>query len=88
MININFKIELTIDRWGSIKSFSGSTPFPHKYWEFNINRCPEIISFDFSWYIRTDHAGIEIWVGLFGYALQFRFYDNRHWDSKNNCYEV
>lgn len=88
LIRLKFDIGLPIDRWGTIRSFSGDTPFSYKYWEFNIDRCSQIISFDFSWKIRTDHAGFEIWVGLFGYALQYLFYDDRHWDNKKGCWET
>lgn len=32
------------------------------------------------WTRRCDHAGIEIVLGLLGYGIHFRIYDNRHWD--------
>jgi hypothetical protein len=85
MINFNFKIELPIDRWETIWSTTGKTPFPHKYWDFDFFRSADIVSFEFSWKTRTDHAGVNVGVGLFGYSVDFRFYDSRHWDDENNC---
>ena len=86
MINFNFNIQLPIDRWGNIWSTTGKTPFPHKYWDFSFHRSPDIISFEFSWKTRTDHAGVNLWFGLFGYVVEFVFYDGRHYDNENNCW--
>ncbi len=88
MINFNFRTQLPIDRWGIIWSTAGKTPFPHKYWDFDFSRSPDIISFEFSWKVRTDHAGVNVEIGLFGYSADFTFYDDRHWDNENNCYEA
>lgn len=87
MIYLRFTIQLPIDRWGTIKSYTGKLPFNHKYWEFNVYKSSQLFSFNFEWKTRTDHAGIEFEFGLFGYSLEFMFYDDRHWDYKNNCYE-
>jgi len=31
---------------------------------------------------RQSHAGMDLWLGIFGYAVNLQFYDNRHWDSE------
>jgi hypothetical protein len=46
------------------------------------------VSFHFNWTVRQSHAGLELEAGVFGYCIQFTFYDNRHWDYENNCYEL
>jgi hypothetical protein len=37
--------------------------------------------------IREDHAGGRILINILGWEAELRFYDNRHWDYKNNCWE-
>jgi hypothetical protein len=39
-----------------------------------------LVSFVFDWTRRQSHAGLDIEIGLFGYAAHFNFYDNRHWN--------
>jgi len=46
------------------------------------------VSFMFNWAIRQSHAGLDLEAGIFGYCVHFNFYDCRHWDVKNNCYET
>lgn len=36
---------------------------------------------------KTDHAGINLWLGLLGFEVGLHFYDTRHWDIKNNRWE-
>ncbi len=35
----------------------------------------------------TDHAGFTFELCLFMRELSFRFYDLRHWDYENNCWQ-
>ena len=35
----------------------------------------------------VDHAGIEFSIELFGITKTVKFYDFRHWDNDNNCWE-
>jgi hypothetical protein len=44
------------------------------------------ISFDIS-PIRRNHAGVSLTLSIFGRFLEMEFYDNRHWNSKQNCWE-
>lgn len=41
----------------------------------------DIVAFDFRLSAMTDHAGLDLWLGLLGYAVNLQFYDSRHWDS-------
>ena len=36
----------------------------------------------------SDHAGPNIVIGAFGYLLHLGIYDCRHWNYKNNTWEV
>lgn len=87
MINFDFSIKLPIDRWENIWSASYKTLFPHKYLDFDFYRSSDLIHFSFSWEARKDHAGFEIDFGLFCYSAFLMFYDNRHWNSLENCWE-
>lgn len=33
-----------------------------------------------------DHAGASICFSIFGFEINFRIYDHRHWDYKNNTW--
>ena len=60
----------------------------NKTWEFEIARYSYTFAeISFHWTTRTDHAGVELEIGLFGYSASFKIYDNRHWDRKLNTWE-
>ena len=44
--------------------------------------------FEFSIDQKRDHGGLIFTLGLFGYSLNFQFYDTRHWDIENDDYEI
>lgn len=87
MIILNFSIALPSYISKTLYDKSGKTPFPNKYWEFNLYRCPILISLEFSLRFKTDHAGITVSFGILGHMIEFMIYDNRHWDYENNCWE-
>lgn len=35
-----------------------------------------------------DHAGPSLTLEVFGYFLNFKIYDTRHWDYEKGCWEV
>ena len=37
--------------------------------------------------IGRDHAGFNFEINMFGWQIDFRIYDSRHWDYKNWCWE-
>ena len=88
MINFNFFIGPSSYISKTLWDKCGKTPIPNKYWEFNIYRCPVLISLEFSLRVRTDHAGITFALGILGHTVEFMIYDNRHWDDENNCWEA
>jgi hypothetical protein len=89
MININFSlINPWSDRFDSIKCFHGSTPFDHKCWELQFMKTNTVIKVEATHTTKCDHAGTALELGLFGYDIALTFYDSRHWDYKNKCWEI
>jgi hypothetical protein len=86
--NINIRNPRWWNRWEGIKHWSGSTPFKHKFWEVQFMKNSELFRIEFNWTVQQDHAGVQLELGLFGYQLDFNFYDNRHWDTETNSWKV
>lgn len=83
---IYFNISLTHPNWWNrfknIKFWSGKTPWKEKHWEIQITKSEHIFRVEFQWTIRQDHAGARLELGLFGYQIDFGFYDSRHWNTE------
>lgn len=89
MINVRLSLENPWwDRFDNVYATSGKTPFKNKFWEFQTMRSDDIVALDLRITARTDHAGVDLWLGLLGYAVNLKFYDNRHWDSEAGKYTV
>jgi len=89
MINIRYSLENPWwNRFANIKSWAGKTPFKNKFWEVQVMRSDDIVAFDLRITTRTDHAGVDLWLGLLGYAVNLQFYDNRHWNTETNDWNV
>ena len=67
-----------------------------KCWSLSENKSLEVqvsdgsntlIGFDIRASVREDHSGIMFTVYLFRRFLHVSFYDNRHWDYENHCWE-
>ncbi len=82
---INLRLSLTNPWWNRFETVyfrANNTPFKHKFYELQVMKSDDIVSFDLRITTRCDHAGIDLWLGLFGYSINLNFYDNRHWNSK------
>ena len=55
---------------------------------FDLSIFYALFHFEFRVSWMTDHAGVSLWLGLFGFDLGLHFYDTRHWDYENNRWEV
>ena len=66
---------------------TGKTWNPHKFWNLSICKGSSIIGFTFDFTTRQDHAGFSLEIELFGWSIEYRVYDNRHWDYENGCWE-
>jgi hypothetical protein len=79
MIRLNFTISYPWSRrFQNLKVWYGSTPFKYKSWEIEILKTNCIVAVEFHLTYLRDHAGLHIGVGLLGYEIHFRFYDERH----------
>jgi hypothetical protein len=68
----------------------------NRYWKVSKNKNLEIefykhssiLGFSFTLApVARDHAGILFNFDLLGYTVDFNWYDSRHWDYKNDCWE-
>ena len=89
MINLRFSLSNPFwDRFENIKCWSGKTPWKNKFWEVQVMKSDDLVAVDFRVTAMTDHAGIDLWLGLIGYAVNLQFYDSRHWDGDKNDWQV
>ena len=59
----------------------------HKAWEFEVCRYSyDLLKISFDWSLRCDHAGPSLELCLFGYGVEAKIYDTRHWDYDNDCW--
>lgn len=89
MINFRFSLENPWwDRFEILFWKAGGTPFKHKFWELQAMKTDDLIAVDLRITSRCDHAGIDLWLGLLGYSINFNLYDNRHWNTKEGRWVV
>jgi len=87
MIYLSFSLANPfLHRFTVVYETSGKTWMPHKFQDFTICKNSSIIGFTFDFTMRQDHAGFGFEFELFGWNIDYRFYDSRHWDNKNNCW--
>lgn len=82
--NINLRNPWWDDRFENIMCRGGKTPFEHKFWEFEVLKTENLFRIEFNWTIRTDHAGVNLELGLFGYQASISLHDSRHWHPEKN----
>jgi hypothetical protein len=75
------------NRYSVVYDKTGKTWNPHKFWDLSICKRSSIIGFTFDFTMRQDHAGFSLEIELFGWSIEYGFYDNRHWDYENGCWE-
>jgi hypothetical protein len=89
MIYLSFTLSNPFsNRFTCVYEKTGKTWNPHKFWDLTICKNSSIIGFTFDFNMRQDHAGSGLEIELFGLSIEYRFYDCRHWDYKNGCWEV
>jgi hypothetical protein len=88
MIYLSFSLSNPFsNRYSCVYEKTGKTWNPHKFWDLTICKKSSIIGFTFDFNIRQDHAGSGLEIEFFGWSIDYRFYDDRHWDYKNGCWE-
>jgi hypothetical protein len=88
---IDIKLEVTnffSDRFETIGYYSYVFTKKHKALEIQAMKTNEILVGRFSLKFRCDHAGVKLYLGLFGYAVDFHCYDTRHWDYEKKQFRV
>jgi len=89
MINLSFVITNPFStRYVQVYTKTGKTCMPHKFWEFEVYKSNAIIRCILEFTTRVDHSGFGMELDLFGWGIDFKVYDHRHWDDENNCWEV
>ena len=87
MLNLNLNIRNPwSNRFENLWFVVYESVFKHKYIEIELYKDSNILTFNFDWTIRQDHAGLSIELGLFGYTVHYNFYDNRHWNTEAGRY--
>lgn len=82
--NINIRNPWWDDRFETIYYNGGETPFKNKFWEFQFMKTENIFRIEFNYTIRTDHAGVNFELALFGYEFSINVHDSRHWHPEKN----
>ena len=88
MINLDFTINNPFSDLFEIVASTSKLLTKYKAVEANMYRTATIIKLSLAYSIRRNHAGLQLEVGLFGYNFELHFYDTRHWDNKNKCWET
>ena len=86
--NLNLRHPNWVDRFKNIKVWHGPTPLKNKYWEIQLIKNDNLISIEFGFTEKQDHAGLNLELGLLGYETHFTIYDNRHWNYETNDWAV
>lgn len=58
---------------------------PNKFWELQCEKHKNWNNYfdgHITWNRHCDHAGLSFYVDFFGFSVEFRIYDSRHWDYK------
>jgi len=88
IFNLRTQISLPFDHFKNLGCISGKL-FGNKAWELeHTYYSGSLFDIDISWGIREDHAGFDFTLGFFGYSINFRIYDTRHWDDYHKCWEI
>ena len=88
IFSLRTQISLPFDHFKNLGSVSGKLFSTHGWELEHTYYSGSLFDIDIRWGIREDHAGIEICVGLFGYGINFRIYDTRHWNYEKKAWEV
>ena len=79
MINFNFSINVPWLKYYALKCWHGSIT-DYKKWEVELQRSSCLIMVSFNYNRKTDHAGVNVTLGILGIELMATIYDKRHWD--------
>jgi hypothetical protein len=89
---VNIRIELVnpVDRWDHFRNLGclHGKLGKHSAWELeHTYYSHSLLDIEVRCTHRQDHAGFEFGFGIFGYCVNFRIYDTRHWNSDTDTWE-
>jgi len=90
MINLRFELQnpWTQDRFKNLGCVHGRI-IKNKAWELEHTFYDGLlVDCECKFTTKGDHAGLDLVLGLFGYAIHFRIYDTRHWNYDENRWYV
>lgn len=88
MIAFNFSIRNPFsDRWNTIY-YKDQLFGKHKSGEIQVIKDNTVIALSFCFTTRTDHAGVDLDLGLLGYTVMLACRDTRHWDEETDTWKV
>lgn len=87
MIIINFQITNPNSNFFKMGLVRNGKFTKNKSWELQFMRTPDLVMFTFEVTRHSDHAGVDIEIGLATFNLGLRIHDNRHWDDKTKQWE-
>ena len=87
MFNFDLSLYNPFSKRFKLLSGKSGTLFSNKAWESNVYATNTIVKFSIAITPRSDHAGLNIEVGLIGFEYEFHFYDTRHWCYKTDTWE-
>lgn len=63
--------------------------FPGDFWyHIQLGLFGDIFNFNTNWNRKSDHAGWDFDLTIFGLCLHLNIHDIRHWDYDNECWET
>jgi hypothetical protein len=89
LIHLDLNVRLPFEYFKHLGSIQGRIS-EYLSWELEHSYYGgELINFYFSYSAQEDHAGLNIIAGIFGYAIHFTIYDQRHYpyESTQNSKE-
>ena len=88
IFSLRTQISLPFDHFKNLGCISGRLG-ANKAWELeHTYYSGSLFDIDTSFSIQEDHAGFDLTLGLFGYGINFRIYDTRHWNYEKKAWEV
>lgn len=89
MLDISLRFECPMnDMWWKNLYNKSWKVSRYKAIEVQLMRDTELLGFCINLRTKGDHPGFRFSLGLLFLKFDFQFYDSRHWDYENNCYEI
>jgi hypothetical protein len=89
MVDILFQLECPIsDNWWKNLYNKSWKVTENKSIEIQLIRDSSLLGLTTQLRNKGDHPGFRFSLSILFITFDFQFYDGRHWDYENDCYEV